>query len=84
MTVALTLTRMGGCARGKDLQRLHSDRAIAKAVRKGNILRVGRGRYTLPATDDHRRVAHALTGEDRARAPTGGLPTHASPEEGAT
>lgn len=62
MTVALTLTRMGGCARGKDLQRLHSDRAIAKAVRKGNILRVGRGRYTLPATDDHRRVAHALTG----------------------
>ena len=62
MTVALTLTRMGGCGRGKALQRHHSDRAIAKAVRKGDISKVGRGRYALPATTEHRRVAHALTG----------------------
>lgn len=62
MSVALTLTRMGGCGRGKALQLHHSDRAIAKAVRLGEIVKVGRGRYALPATEEHRRVAHSLTG----------------------
>ncbi|MFC7487201.1 DUF559 domain-containing protein [Knoellia sp. CPCC 206453] len=62
MSVALTLTRLGGCARAKELRRRHSGRALAKALRNGEVIKVGRGRYALPATAEHRRIAHARTG----------------------
>lgn len=62
MSVALTLTRLGGWARARELRRRHSGRAMAKAVRTGEIIKVGRGRYALPATAEHRRIAHARTG----------------------
>lgn len=62
MSVALTLARLGGCARAKELRRRHSRRAIAKALLKGEVILVGRGRYAVPATAEHRRAAHARTG----------------------
>ncbi|WP_404380192.1 hypothetical protein LL946_09970 [Knoellia locipacati] len=61
MSVALTLTRLGGCATTKELRRHHSRRAIAKARGDGHVVAVGRGRLTLPTTGEHRRAAHART-----------------------
>lgn len=62
MSVAFTLTRLGGWARARELRCRHSARALAAALRKGEVIKVGRGRYALPATAEHRRVAHARTG----------------------
>lgn len=61
MSVSRTLTRLGGCATAKELRRHHSRRAIAAARVRGDIDRVSRGRYAMPATADHRRAAHART-----------------------
>lgn len=61
MSVALTLTRLGGCATTQELRRHHSRRAIAAARVAGEIDAVGRGRLTLPTTGEHRRAAHART-----------------------
>lgn len=62
MSVALTLTRLGGCATSKELRAHHSRRAIAAAVESGEISRSARGRFTLDTTKKHRRAAHARTG----------------------
>lgn len=59
MSVSRTLTRLGGCATAKELRRHHSRRAIAAARLRGDVDRVGRGRYAVPSTAEHRRAAHA-------------------------
>ncbi|MEO7267794.1 MAG: DUF559 domain-containing protein [Knoellia sp.] len=61
MSVATTLTRLGGCATTAELRQHHSKHAIEVARREGEIVRTSRGRYTLHSTDEHRRVAHART-----------------------
>lgn len=59
MTVARTLAALGGVATTGELARHHGKRAVGAAVRGGEILRVSRGRYALPSTEEHRRLAHA-------------------------
>lgn len=58
MSVAITLAHLGGCATTAELREHHSKHALANARRAGAIVRVSRGRYTLPSTDEHRRLAH--------------------------
>ncbi|WP_035903933.1 DUF559 domain-containing protein [Knoellia subterranea] len=59
MSVASTLTRLGGCATTKELRKHHSRRAIAAATAAGEVERAGKGRYALPSVGEHRRLAHA-------------------------
>ena len=53
---------MGGVADARTLVRLTSRRRIRTALRKGQIVRDGRGRYALPTADEARRAANALSG----------------------
>jgi hypothetical protein len=57
MTVPDVLAQLGGVASWTQLHPHVSDRALAAAVRSGEVLRVARGRYALPTTEEHRRVA---------------------------
>lgn len=61
MSVALTLSRLGGCASTAELRQHHTRSAIASAIRRGEVERSARGRYTVLSTGQHRRVAHART-----------------------
>lgn len=61
MSVAATLAALGGVARTGELRRHHTKRELAKARAEGGIVRVSHGRFTLPATAEHRRLAHART-----------------------
>lgn len=61
MSVARTLAALGGVARTGELRRHHTKRELGKARAAGLVVRVGHGRYTLPSTDAHRRLAHART-----------------------
>lgn len=56
------LHRLGGVANYATLARLCGRAAIDARLAAGAIRRDGRGRYSLPATDDARRAASALTG----------------------
>lgn len=51
------LAQLGGVATWSELRPHVSERRLAAAVRAGTVLRLARGRYALPATDAHRRVA---------------------------
>ena len=54
------MTRLGGCATWGQLTTLCTDHAVKEAVRRGEILRLARGRYALPLVVSHRREAHRL------------------------
>jgi len=50
MSVAQTIERVGGWATRRELRRAHSRRAIERAVAEGSVVKVGRFRFTAPAT----------------------------------
>jgi very-short-patch-repair endonuclease len=60
MRPVTALTRFGGCATWSQLLTLCTAHAVKRAVRRGEILRVSRGRYALPLVVTHRREAHRL------------------------
>lgn len=55
------LTRLGGCATWGQLLGACTAHALKEAVRRGEIIRVSRGRYALPLVQTHRREAHRLS-----------------------
>jgi len=61
-TVVDLLTRAGGVAERATLVRLTSRRAVDQALRSGEIVRDGHGRYALPVADEALRAANALSG----------------------
>lgn len=61
MSVASTLAALGGVARTGEIRRHHTKRELAKARAEGHVVRVSHGRFTLPSTAEHRRMAHART-----------------------
>lgn len=56
------LERLGGVADVAALRRLTSRARIRVAVRRGRIVRDGRGRYSLPGVDEALRAANRLSG----------------------
>lgn len=54
--------RAGGIADRQTLVRATSRGQVDRALRRGEIVRVSRGRYALPAIDEGLREAHRLTG----------------------
>lgn len=54
------LTRFGGCATWGGLLTSCTGHAVKRAVRRGEILRVARGRYALSLVVTHRQEAHRL------------------------
>ncbi len=56
------LHRLGGVASRTTLVRTASRHAFDRAVRRGEVVRDGHGRYALPTADDALRTANALTG----------------------
>ena len=62
MSVAELLHSAGGVASYRWLVRATSRPALDRAVRAGEVVRVARGRFALPAVDDAAREAHALGG----------------------
>ncbi len=54
----VALTRLGGCASWGELRGCSTAHAIRSAVRRGELVRLRRGRYGLPSVDEHRREAH--------------------------
>jgi very-short-patch-repair endonuclease len=61
MDAAPALERLGGTAGARDLLRLTTRRRLRRAVARGRIVRLSRGRYALPTADDTRRMASRLT-----------------------
>ena len=61
MDAAPALERLGGTAGARDLLRLTTRRRLRRAVARGLVVRLGRGRYALPSADDARRVGAGLT-----------------------
>jgi len=58
MTVAATISRLGGWATWRELRRHHSRRTIERTVREGSVAKVGRNRYTATGTVE--AMQHAL------------------------
>jgi hypothetical protein len=56
----MVLAQLGGIASRPDLTEHASRRVIARAVKSGDIVRVGHGRYALPGLDDARAAATRL------------------------
>lgn len=56
------LSRLGGLADTRSLMRLTSRRALRRALRRGDVVALGRGRYGLPTAAQARRAATALNG----------------------
>lgn len=56
------LHRLGGAATYSALVRLTDRKALDARIAAGDILRDARGRYALPAADEARRAANALSG----------------------
>lgn len=56
------LVRAGGIARRHELEKALGRGALEEAVRRGEVIRVSRGRYALPTADVARQAAHELTG----------------------
>src|SRR5688572_347993 len=61
MDVVQALDRLGGIASARELRRLTTRRRIRGGVRRGQIVRQSRGRYSLPTAPDALRSAAALT-----------------------
>jgi len=62
MRVAEAVRRMGGVADARTLVRCTSRRKVRTALLNGDIIRIGRGRYALPAAQVALREAHRLNG----------------------
>ena len=62
MSVVQVLLELGGVASRHTLVEATSRVEVDRALRGGEILAVGRGRYCLPSVDGARRLAHALGG----------------------
>jgi hypothetical protein len=60
--VRQSTARRGGVAERATLVRLTSRADVDRALRHGDLVRVGHGRYALPAADVGIRAAHALDG----------------------
>lgn len=76
------MKRLGGVAGGRELKRLTSRRAVERALRLGEIVSVGHGRYALPTADEARRAAHRLSGvvSGRSAAAVHGLAMKTQPD----
>jgi very-short-patch-repair endonuclease len=61
-TVEQLLRRTGGATTRAALIELTSRGEVDRALREGRIVRVGRGRYTLPTASEARRAAAAMHG----------------------
>ncbi len=61
MDAVAALTRLGGCATWGQLMDLTTGYAVRRATRRGRVVRLSRGRYGLPAVEEHRREAHRRT-----------------------
>ena len=62
MSIAELLAELGGVATAGTLVRLSSRTELERAVAGGQVLRLSRGRYAVPATAEAVRAAHALSG----------------------
>lgn len=62
MDVVTAVTELGGITARKPLLRLVTRAELERAVSRGEVTRVTRGRYALPTDDEARRLAHELTG----------------------
>ena len=61
MDVADLVTRCGGVSTWDELTSQVTDHRVKRAVAAGEIVRLARGRYGLPSTDEHRAEAHRRT-----------------------
>jgi hypothetical protein len=61
MDAVPALERLGGVARTADLRRLTSRAKLHRAARRGDVVRLARGRYALPTAQDGLRAAMRLT-----------------------
>ena len=61
MDAAAALERLGGTADARRLLRLTTRRRVRRAVARGRVVRLSRGRYALPTAGDARLAASALT-----------------------
>ncbi len=61
MDAARALDRLGGVARTADLRRFTSRAKLRRAVRRGEVVRLARGRYALPTAQDGLQAAIRLT-----------------------
>jgi very-short-patch-repair endonuclease len=67
MSAAVALTQLGGCATWSQLRQGVSWSALELAVRRGEVVRLSRGRYALADVPAHRQVAHRHTAVVRVR-----------------
>jgi very-short-patch-repair endonuclease len=77
------LTRLGGCATWGQLVTMCTHHALKRAVARGEIVRLSRGRYVLPLVLTHRREAHRLgaTLSHLSAASTHGWPVKSPPDQ---
>ena len=61
MQVVDILAREGGVCSRAELLAVASDRAIRRAVARGTIVRLRRGRYALPTAGEHLARAHQMS-----------------------
>lgn len=61
-TPAAHLLRWGGLATRQQLVDAVGRRSLEKAIRVGSVVQLSPGRYSLPSTDQARRIAHAARG----------------------
>jgi very-short-patch-repair endonuclease len=82
-SVAEVLQRLGGRARTADLVSATSKKALASAVRRGEVTRLARGTYVLPGAATDRAAALAYNGvlSHLSAARVWGLPLIATPEK---
>ena len=57
----VVLSQLGGLATWGQLRRQVSWSGLDSAVRRGEVIRLSRGRYALPEVQTHRKVAHRHT-----------------------
>ncbi len=62
MDVAQALLEAGGIAPTHVLRHVATRHELSAALRCGHVVRVGRGRYSLPDVDEHRAAAAGLSG----------------------
>lgn len=62
MDLAQALLEAGGIAPRSVLLQVATRHQVGAALKKGGIVRVGRGRYSLPDVDEHRAAAAGLSG----------------------
>lgn len=61
MDGARALERLGGIGTTREVLLLTTRRKLRRAVARGEVVRLSRVRFCLPAADEARRLAHALT-----------------------